>query len=543
MKLIIISIITTSISYLKVLNGFFQQDEWLGYSEFILRRGYNLSNLLKCFFAPTSIAHYTPFTLAILYSNRYFFGMNYFPHAIISLTLHIIIVFLVYLLSKELMKSKFYAGIVTIIFASFSSGYQATSWVMADIGTHGSTIFGILSIISFINFLNNKNKKKFILSLVFLLISLLFKEITLGLLPVMIYLLWNNKLFKRVEKLKYTKRIIFSGVIYVLARISMVPMVSSQPSSTGLIFESQSKIKLLYDFVTIPIKAVSQSIIPIEIMRSLAEFTARLFPRSISSEIGSPAFEVFVVKRVLEFVSLSLSLIIVFLVSLKKNRTSIMILGLVWIVVNSLIFAFSPQRTGITSVIDSRNLYFVSIGASLLLTTIFEKIRRRNKIASIIFVSVILLPNLFFLNRNLSNFVKVSSVRKEILNHITKVVPQLPQKVVIYTQSSQSYYGLPEEEKIMPFQSGFGQTLLVWYYQRNKLPTDFFEDRFLWEIDSQGYKEIDGVGFGYFRDLDLLIDTIKQYNLPIESIVGFYWDGRRNTLEDISEELRVKIND
>lgn len=542
MRLFLGSLTITLLSYFKIINGFFQQDEWFGYSEYILRRGFGFDGLLKYFFAP-SVVHYTPFTLAILYSNLSLLGMNYFPHAIISLILHVIVVFLVYLLSKELMKSKFYAGIVTIVFASFSSGQQATSWVMADIGTHGSTIFGILSIIFFLNFLKNKNNKKFILSLIFLLISLLFKEITVGLLLVMIYLLWSNKSFKRAEKLKYTKKIMFGGLIYVLTRILMIPMVSNQQGDAGLVLESQSKIKLLYDFVTIPIKAVSQSIIPIEIMRSLAEFIARLFPQKISNEVGSPAFEVFVVKRVMEAVSLVISFMIAFWIIIKKNRSSISTLGLIWIIINSFIFAFSPQRNGITSVIDSRNLYFVSIGAALIVTTVFSQVRKSNDFKSLIFLLIILIPNLFFLNRNLDNFVKLGTLRKNILNNITTISPDLPSKVVIFTQSNQPYYGLPIETKIMPFQSGFGQTLLAWYYPKENFPKEFFMNKFLWEIDSQEYKEVGDVGFGYYRDLDLLIKTVKQYNLPNESVIAFSWDGNKNMLRDISEEIRVKIHD
>lgn len=540
MKLYLSSLVLTLITYSQIIKGFFQQDEWFGLSEYILRKGFGWYDLFGYFFAP-SIVHYTPFTLMTLYATLSVFGINYSAYAVISITLHLVVVILLFVLLKKLFRSESLAGVGVLLFASFSSIHQATSWVMADIGTHGSTIFGILSIIFFVDFLETRSNNKFYYSIFTLFVSLMFKEITIGLFAILIFLLLGNKKFKTQQKTKYISKIIIFGILYVIARLIMIPFVSVQSGDAGLVFESQNYTKILYDFLTIPIKAISQSIIPIEIMRGLSEFVARLFPRTISSEIGSPAFEMFVVKRVLEFVSLSLSLIIGIWVLLKKNRTRTILLGVIWIIVNSFIFAFSPQRTGITSVIDSRNLYLVSIGAVLMLTTVFEKIRRRNKMASIIFISIILFPNLFFLNQNLSNFVKVSSVRKEILNHIKKIVPQLPQKVVIYTQSSQSYYGLPEDKKIMPFQSGFGQTLLVWYYQRNKFPKDFFEDRFLWEIDSQSYKEVNGVGFGYFRDLDLLKEAIKQYNLPKESVIAFKWISAENKLLDITIEVREKI--
>ncbi|MFA6073864.1 MAG: hypothetical protein WC758_07155 [Candidatus Woesearchaeota archaeon] len=542
MRLFLGSLTITLLSYFKIINGFFQQDEWFGYSEYILRRGFGFDGLLKYFFAP-SVVHYTPFTLMTLYSTLSIFGMNYTAHSIISLTLHVVVVILLFNLFKKIFNSKFLAGIGTLLFASFSSGQQATSWVMADIGTHCATIFGILSIIFFLDFLKLKSNNKLYYSFLFLFISLFFKEITLGLFAIMLFLIWSGGNFKKKEKIFLIKKIMLCGSAYVLLRLYMIFLTFRLNSYAELVFESQSYAKWLYDFITIPIKAVSQSIVPIEIMRGLAEFVARLFPQKISNEVGSPAFELFVVKRVMEAVSLVISFMIAFWVLIKKNRSSISTLGLIWIIINSFIFAFSPLRNGITSVIDSRNLYFVSIGAVLIITTVFSQIRKNNYYISLIFLLIILIPNLFFLNRNLDNFVKLGTLRRNILNNITTILPDIPSKVVIFTQSNQSYYGLPIETKIMPFQSGFGQTLLAWYYPKVNFPKEFFINRFLWEIDSQGYKEVGDVGFGYYRDLDLLIKTVKQYNLPNESVIAFSWDGNKNMLRDISEEIRVKIHD
>ena len=156
---------------------------------------------------------------------------------------------------------------------------------------------------------------------------------------------------------------------------------------------------------------------------------------------------------------------------------------------------------------------------------------------------VVIIPNLYFLNQNLVEFTRRGEVRKSILTTIQLVYPDLPDKVVVYTQSNQPYYGLPPETKILPFQSGLGQTLLVWYYPTEKFPKEFFADRFLWDIEEQGYKEVGDHGFGYFRDLDLLRDAIGQYNLPGESVIAFSWDGKKNFLTDITQEVRNEIYD
>ena len=64
--------------------------------------------------------------------------------------------------------------------------------------------------------------------------------------------------------------------------------------------------------------------------------------------------------------------------------------------------------------------------------------------------------------------------RHNILNQISEDNLKLTDKQVFYTESDTSYYGLPDETKILPFQSGFGQTLLVWFEKSERFPNDFF---------------------------------------------------------------------
>lgn len=525
---------TSLFFYSKILSGFFQQDEWFGFSEFILRKGFGFARLFQYFFEP-KVGHYTPLTISTLYLDLSIFGMNYVPHAIISLILHLGIIVLVYKMFRLLFEKKHLAGVATVVFASFASIYQATSWVMADIGTHGATILGILSTIFFLQFIKTKNQKKFTLSLITLLISLLFKEITIGLFVIFLLLLWKFSRFSKKDKILFTKKIVFWGTFYALLRFIMILITPKYSGTSEVVFGPKSILMFLYDLVTIPVKSISQSLIPAQILKGISGFIARLAPEKITGEFGSPAFEVFIVKRVMEGISLLASLVIFVWVLIKKNFSKYHLLGITWIIINSLIFAFSPQRSGIKSLIDSRNLYFVSIGMAMIIASVYSKVKEKNNIKATLLLILIIILNLFFLNQNISDFVKVSKQRRAILDKITFLFPSLPDRVIFYTKSSQSYYGLPPESKIMPFQSGFGQTLLVWYYPKEKIPKEFFKDRFLWDIDSQGYKETQDRGFGYFRDMNLLKEAIKQYNLSEESVVAFSWDGHRNQLEDISK--------
>ena len=98
-----------------------------------------------------------------------------------------------------------------------------------------------------------------------------------------------------------------------------------------------------------------------------------------------------------------------------------------------------------------------------------------------------------------------------------------------------------DEEKILPFQSGFGQTLLVWYYENEKFPTCLYEDIFLYDIYSQGYKYCQGRGFGYFREYEELLRTLKENKLGSENVIAFSWESKKENLLDITPQVRTQI--
>ena len=133
--------------------------------------------------------------------------------------------------------------------------------------------------------------------------------------------------------------------------------------------------------------------------------------------------------------------------------------------------------------------------------------------------------------------------RKAILYQIKHSYSTLPKKVVFYMNSDTSFYGLPESEKIFPFEVNLGYTLIVWYQSQEHFPPEFFDKTiFLDKLTDEGYKEIDGRGFGYFRNWDTLIRTTRDNQLEKDSIVAFEYNSRTKSVEDITSKIRAKIN-
>lgn len=533
--------IVVLVFYSKITMGFFQQDEWLSFARHFILREEGILALLKDAFLP-SVGHYQPLNTLTIHSLFSVFGLNYIGYVFTSITLHLINLTIIFLLAKKIFKGLLLPVIVIILFGISASIYQATSWVLADIGVHFATIFSLLCLLFFFEFLSNKKTIHFYLSLVFLIISLAYKEIALGLfllLPITYFLFGN------IKKKKYPIITIGIGAFYLLFRVAIIFLPQSYTRDI-LATQSQSIQDILYNFLTFPSKAITQLIIPSNVLLDFSYFIGSVLPTEWTGYKYTTIYDKFVEGVVLEFIIILFSIFIiltsVYFWSKEQNHLikNIIILSLILIILNSPIFALAPEKSGVISLIDSRNLYFLSIGSSFLLGSILGSsiLGRFSKVG--IFILLIML-NSYWLNFQINKVAENGLLRKSVLKQIKKDYPKLPDRVVFYTESDKSYYGLPADEQILPFQSGLGQTLLIWYYPTENFPIDFLKNRFLWEIRDQGYKEIEGRGFGYFRNFDLLKKTVKDYNIDLNSIVGFSWRSKTNTLLDISSEAKERL--
>lgn len=540
MKLFLLSLFSVVSIYLyKLSGGFFQQDEWYGYAWYILHKNLSFWETISFYFAP-NVGHYNPLSIALNHTLFSIWGMNYSGFLILSLALHFLISFLVYIFSRNFFDRKsVWPYITASLFAITATHFEATSWVIANIATQMSTLAGLVSVIYYFKFIKLNKVKYFTFSLITLFISLLFKEVTIGLFPLFIVIYF---IFKSKKYINKSNIIIASlGLLYIILRALMF----FSPNITGdqVITESQSTSKLLYNFATVPFKSITQSLLPLDFLKLVSTNIGYLFPEKIAGTVGSPQFETFVLKRIFEFISIFVSLLIVTALYIyRRNKNSkIVSFGILWVVINSLIFSFAPEKSGVIFTVDSRNLYFVSIGICISIVNLISKVSPKRIKLSIFVLATIFVFNLYYLNLNLNNVHAKGVTRRKILSEISEFYPRFPQKTIILTESDSSYYGLPDSEKILPFQSGLGQTLLAWYYSSEKYSTDFYSNRFLWEIKDQGYEEYGNRGFGYFRDYDLFVKAIKKYNLPKESVIAFKWISAENKLLDITNEVRGKI--
>lgn len=519
----IILLILTFFVYLPIFKIFFQQDEWTTFGRFFAASGSDPVKILQTFFAPT-IGHYVPLTQLFTYVYFQIVKINPFGYALESIISHLFIVFLIYKLSTRFFSNKLYSLLIAGYFALNASSHQATSWLVADINTHFSTIFALLSMISMFNY------QKIWLSTAFLIVALLFKETPIGLflvLPLGIYLFSNDS---QTKKFWDMTKILIGGFAYFLFRVFMV-VFHSISSSDKIVTKSQSIYEILVNLFTFPTKILAQLIFPTRLLISLARSFAQILPQTLTGVQGTTAFDKFVEGTALQiiywFIFVSLLAGVYFLVNKIKDIESkkALIFGLSFLFINSLIYVLSPGRPGNIPDVDSRNLYFPLIGVSIFIISFLRLLFKQRTTVLLVVCVFLTTIHVIWLSSEFNTLTKVGQEQRAILEQVKRDNPKLPQKVIFYMESDTSFYGMADDQKIFPFQMNLGFVLTVWYWQTEKFPKEFGDQtKFLYGLTEEGYKEVGGRGFGYFRNLDSLQKAVIQYNLPKESIIGYHYD-------------------
>lgn len=538
-------------TFWKLLFTFFQQDEWAIFGNFIVWDKANL-NWFDRLFIYEQDTHIIPLSNLFSYIQYKIAGLNFTIYAVDSIVLHSINSFLVFKLSELMTKNKKISLLAGVLFLTNSITQQATTWVATTIGTSTSTLFILLSFLFFIKFLLEKNKWiHLLLSYIFFAVSLLFKETSIFCF-LFFPILWffygkgNKRLFVKI----FSVLGVF-GIGYVMFRVYFLLYGYTSTSAPSEL--SQPEILVyFYRLITSPLKFVTQSIIPTNYIINISSMILSLgYPFLSSGNIPNPYIVESVGSDIVSyfFAFLILGISALFYIKHKDGKTlrELIPVSLLFIVLSSLPFILIPGKSGYFSLLDGRHLYLTSVFSSILLSILFFNIYSYfNKKAAwviVVIIAVFIGINMLKIRKDLNIQQANAYVRTYVLDSIIATYPHLPEKAIFYTESDKSYYGLPVEERILPFQSGLGQALLVWYNSHGEeFPACFFTAKYLYVLLAQDYKECEGRGFGYYRNFDLLKTAVKLNKLSAENVFAFRFNSNTNNLENITQETRNKIN-
>jgi len=525
--MIFLYLIAAIIIFWKLPFTFFQQDEWLIMGTYLHLDKAGLDWLHR-FIIYKQFTHMVPFTHFVSYTQFELFRTNFFLYGLTAITIHLINTILVYYLSSLLLKKRVLGFLAGFLFLTTSISHQGFTWIATTIGTSLSALFLILSLIFFTKYLFQITSqiRHLILSMIFFFSSLLFKETSIFgfLLYPAFWLIYKRK---DDAKAKMMSIIFFPlGFLYVSIRIVNFFIISNG-NNTEAGFVQPGLDVYVFRIFTLPLKFISQGILPQEFIINFATSLTKLSYPQLE------ALNPFVAQSVGADIISNLFSVLVIVISIIFYSKTIL-LSLVFISLSSLPLIFVPGKAGYNSLIDGRHLYITEIFTSILLTVLIYAIYLRlagKKLAlSVVAVSLILF-HVGKIRSDIDQQVSIGLMRKAILHTITRIYPKLPQRVIFYIESDRVFYGLAAEDNILPFQSGFGQTLLVWYNELGEeFPACFFEDQFLYVQVSEGYRDCDGRGFGYFRKIDNLKKAVIEHDIPFENIFAFRYTSSTSSI-------------
>lgn len=533
--------IVVLVVFLPLTKTFYQQDEWLGFGGFLANGfGYvfsGASGVLSLFFAQGRILSNLIFSLFVN-----FFPLNILPFAIFAIFFHSVNVILTFLLIKKLFKKSLPAFLGSLFLAVSSVSQNSVAWAATSTNTLPSATLILLALLFYFEHLKEFKQKWSILCFVFVYLSLFFKETGIFLLLLFPFFIL---VFKRVPFFKLIKSYWYYLLVVALIVIFRLSQYATTPHQEALFLTGSSKYffdSLIVRSILYPLTSFSLSLVPPTGFLNFARYITNVY----YPFIPEPQFILVAQTVVLDLLSILLTFVIVFVLTpilriTELKTRKIIIFWLIFLFVNFLPYVIISKSF---SYLESRYYYLASVAWSFIFAWLLSSIFQKVESLLVKFIIMLLFISFLYFHASMivsdtSQLVRESQIRVRILNQITTLRPTLVDKKNIFYITGDIDYLLPGNN--VPFQQGFGYTLMIIYYKSGKLPREFLNDQYLFDLGNEGYKQLNGYGFGYFYNKMELRKVIKENNIPKDSLHAFFYDSKRAEVKDITEEMKAQI--
>lgn len=503
-----------------LINTFYQQDEWYGLGDILINGPGAIllnTNLIQIILGQGRI-----FADSVVYFLVGQFPFNILPVAIFATVFHITNTVLVFTLLKKITKKTLPSFLASMFFSFNGVAAGAVIWSASGTGTLPATTLILIGLFCFFRFIETNKAKWLVWLFLSLYLSLYFKEIGIFLfifLPAfhLIFLKYPIKEFI----VKYSAFIVFflASVIMTIIQFQSIPVekdlfITGATQNLGLITITRG---IMY-----PLTSFSLILIPTEAFFNFAKHLTWVYYPFLPSSI----YDLVAQSVVLDGLAVFLSLVIFYIlyIFLKKNADKKFALFFIGFI----IFSFLPYiiigKSG--AYLESRYYYLAAAGWGFLGGLLIKN----SKFLMYLF-GILILIHVTVTKNDIQKQVYLAKERTNILSGISKIRPFLNKKNIFFVKGDRNFY--VGEGNPMPWQQGLGYTLLVWYYGQNKAPEELkslISEQYLWGIGEEGYKEIKGVGFGYFWDKYKLEKVVLENNISKEDVVNLFYDSKEKTL-------------
>ncbi len=512
---------------------FYQQDEWLGLGQIMAIGWGSISkenSIIQILFGEGR-----PLTRVANVLFYEFFGLQSFPLAIYSITFHFFNTILVYFIINKLIKNKFLALSGALYFAVADVAHQSVTWSGASFGEQPASFFIFLSVLVFLFFLEQKSK---------LFLYLSFKESGIFLIPLYLILpyIYDRKYSVKKLFISFIPILLF---LFFFAGFRFIEMITSGMTyQTSVYLNSNSTntipVIILRAFLY-PLTSFSLSFIPYPIAISLGEWLWKLYYPYITSR-PDVVFTTVILDLIAVIISVIFLIFCFFIEKIKELRSSVtfalifFFLSILPYVTISKTYAYLEPRYYYISLLA--NCVLISASFSFLIN-IFQ---RKWKIAVVIIFIIYgfyLRYNLGLVRNDISIQVDIGNERKAFINDLYSYLPTLKNDTNIFYFTGDKTWLV--ENNFTPFQNGFGYTLMVLYYPSGKIPKVLLPTHYLFALGEEGVKTIDGKTFGYFNNYTDLKKYLTENNIPLKSVISFYYNRSNKKLYNITDKIQGEL--
>ncbi len=550
-------------------NTYFAQDEWNGFGVAI----FHAHQPLWQWFNMSTSLHFFPFNILSWLGMYKAFGYQVEYYVLVAILLQTIASYLVFVLTSKLSKSNLVAVLTALLFLTNSRSRTA----FLHLGVYLNTIPFFIFIILFFIYLAKIIKKPqlglkdAVVLLKLFFCSAFFREegvILIPLLPVFLFI-YNKKAFAK-ENIK------FFVVFYTFAISFLIYRVFLQLANPGADSISSRTFfqTYLYNVTTFPYKLFVQNIIDgyYTVQLFVINSVSFLYPTKLPFEAVNTALLDFVFLIIFNIFAVA------FFIITRNVKDKLFWKNIIFCCILVVFNAGILAAIGRSMVrIEERYLYFSGFAVlfivSLLLVHIYNN-KSRNYFLSLAKKAGVLVIIIYFLVSSYSRIqedIRVAQaqgqVRKQIVSDINRLHPTIPKDTIVYVKCKEqcirnSEFGL-SNEIVLPFSSGPGWIILLQYAKDNEEVYEPFFKRyngegvvwswqtgefkkspvkeFLWDMGSQGYRKINGYGFGYFTDIDLLRKTLRENSLKKDIVIGLEYDEKAFIIREVSAKVQKEL--
>jgi tetratricopeptide (TPR) repeat protein len=344
-------LIVTFLAYIPVLNaGFVEWDDPDYVSNNILIRSF--SNLGKLLITPLQ-GNYHPLTMLSLAINYAISGLDAWSYHLFNLIFHLVNCYLTFRLTMLLTNRNLIIAFTTaILFGVHPMHVESVAWI-SERKDVLYTLFFLAGLISYIKYVDDKSKKHYIITLLYLVLSLLSKHAAV-VFPVVMFIIdifrkrqLNIKLV--VEKIPFFVIAFITGLITYLAQTNV--------GATGFAGEFSLTSRIFMGFYGI-----------------MMYFIKMLLPFNLSPFYPFPAIKLPLPTEY--FISPIFTVVLILLIYFTWKKTRVIVFGVLFYITNLLlVLQFLPVGSAI---IADRYTYIPYIGLFFIIGWLISRYAKEN---------------------------------------------------------------------------------------------------------------------------------------------------------------------